>query len=67
VLVIGSIKARTFEGDSGRRPTARHRLMAVSTYRLYDFSVDRLFNIYGVATLTLKRINHNFIASSRGR
>jgi hypothetical protein len=58
-----TIKAFTLEGDSGRRPDSLHRLVAISTHRLYYLSVDRLLDISGATALAVKRIDHNFTAS----
>ena len=54
----------TLEGDSGRGPDPIHRIVAVSTYRLNDLSVDRLLDLSGATAVTLKSIDHNFTASS---
>jgi hypothetical protein len=54
----------TLEGDGGRGPAARHRLVAISTHRRNDLSVDRLLDLPGTTTLTLESIDHSFTASS---
>jgi hypothetical protein len=57
-VLFRSIKPWTLEGDSRRGPATRHRLVAISTDRLNDLSVNRLLDIPGATALALKRIDH---------
>jgi hypothetical protein len=54
-----TVEPWTLEGDGGRGPAARHRLVTISTDRVDDLSVDRLLDLSSATTLTLESVDHS--------